>query len=258
MDDLKALTEIRKYSSGKLELLTDVVIRENSFTIFINSERFISLASIPQDLKELAFGFLFSEGLILDKKEIIDFQFSYEDRAINFKLEIPKQRISDFYNSGEKTSGCGSTLSSAISGDIDEFPKKKLNPENILSLMSQMQRLSDLFKETGGTHIACLVFDEKIIFSASDIGRHNAVDKVIGMGLIDEIDLSKCSILSSGRISSEIVKKCVRVGIPIIISKSAPTSEAVRLGWDYKTYIIGFARGKRFNVYTGFDELLLI
>jgi len=256
VDNLKALVEIKNFNNGKIELKTDVVVREKSFTIYINKKRFIALTCIPENLHELAIGFLFSEGIIKDKKEIVSYDFSFEKMYINFDLSIPEQRIKSFFETGEKTSGCGSTLSSALSGNKSEFPDIKIDPENILQLMKEMNTNSKLFQETGGVHSACLVQNKKIIFYADDIGRHNAVDKVFGMVINQDVNLKKCFLLTSGRISSEIVKKCIRLGIPVIISRSAPTSEAIRLGWDYKTYIIGFARGNRFNIYTGVDRNL--
>ncbi len=254
MDNLRALKEIKRYKDGKFEMLTDLVVREVSFTINIDDQRLVAIACLPENLPELARGFLFSEGLVLHKKEIISSEFSQQERQINFKLQIPAERISSFFQTGEKTSGCGSTLSSALTGSRTAFPKIRLDAESILNIMHQVQLNSTLFKQTGGVHSAGLVRDEEIVFSADDIGRHNAVDKVAGMALLQDRNLQDFYLICSGRISSEIVKKCVRLGIPLIVSQSAVTSEAIRLGWDYKTYIIGFTRGQRFNIYTGFEE----
>jgi len=120
--------------------------------------------------------------------------------------------------------------------------------------MHQFQIDSKLFKQTGGVHSAGIIQGNKLIFSADDIGRHNAVDKVVGMAVRNNVNLQDSYLICSGRISSEIVKKCIRLEIPLIVSQSAATSEAIRLGWKYKTFIIGFTRGKRFNLYTGFEE----
>lgn len=255
MDNLRSLTEIKRCKDGKFELLSDLVVREVSLTINVNGQRLVAIACLPEKLPELALGFLLSEGLILQKSEIINSQFSYADKQIDFELKIPAERIESFRQTGEKTSGCGSSLSAAISGGAAEFSAISLQAESILTLMHQFQMDSVLFKQTGGVHSAGLIKDEKIRFFAEDIGRHNAVDKVAGMALLDSEDLSKFQLICSGRISSEIVKKCVRLSIPLIISQSAPTSEAIRLGWNYKIYIIGFARGKRFSIYSGFETL---
>ncbi len=254
MDDLRTLKEIKRYKNGKFEMLSDLIAREVSFTINVNNKRLVSIACLPENLQELAFGFLFSEGLVLNKKEIVSHKFNRNDLNINFELQIPEERIISFLQTGEKTSSCGSTLSSAISGGSESFPKIKLDAESILSQMHQFQLDSILFKQTGGVHSAGLILNNKLIFSADDIGRHNAVDKVAGMALQNDVRLQDSYLICSGRISSEIVKKCIRLGVPLIVSQSAPTSEAISLGWEYKIYIIGFTRGKRFNIYTGFEE----
>jgi FdhD protein len=254
MDEIRALKEIKKYHRSKFEMLTDLVVREISYTININDRRLVAIACLPENLPELALGFLFSEGLLHSNDEILDCEFSPGENLINFKLKIPDDRIESFFLTGEKTSGCGSTLSSALTGSKEAFPEIKLDAESILQQMRKFQQDSTLFKQTGGVHSAGLVKDDEIIYSADDIGRHNAVDKVAGMALLEHKYLPDYYLICSGRISSEIVKKCVRLGIPLIVSQSAATSEAIRLGWKYKTFIIGFTRGSRFNLYTGIEE----
>jgi FdhD protein len=258
MEELSILKEIKRYRNGSFEYLSDLVVREVSFTISINDQRLVSIACLPEKLPELALGFLYSEGLLQKQRELEDCEYSIQEREINFKLDIPGERLESFFLTGEKTSGCGSSLSSALSGSRDKFPEIKLEAESILRIMHQFQTDSSLFSQTGGVHSAGLVCENEIVFSADDIGRHNAVDKVAGMAIKNGRDLRDFYLICSGRISSEIVKKCVRLGIPVIVSQSAATSEAIRLGWKYKVFIIGFTRGKRFNVYTGFEEDVFI
>ncbi|MCF7912688.1 MAG: formate dehydrogenase accessory sulfurtransferase FdhD [Candidatus Cloacimonetes bacterium] len=258
MDEIRALKEIKKYQNGKFEMLTDIVVREISFTININNRRLTAIACLPDSLLELALGFLFSEGLILSSAELLESEFTPGGNEINFKLEIPLERIQSFFLTGEKTSGCGSSLSSALTGSNSAFPHIKIDAEAILQQMRRFQQDSALFKQTGGVHSAGLVKDDEIEYYAEDIGRHNAVDKVIGRAILNQSDLQSYYLICSGRISSEIVKKCVRMHIPLIVSQSAATSEAIRLGWKYKTFIIGFTRGNRFNLYTGIEEEIFV
>ena len=258
MDEKRSLKEIKKYHNGRFEMLTDLVVREISFTINVNDFRLVAIACLPENLQALALGFLFSEGLLLSQKEILDSEYIPAENLINFKLDIPEERIQSFFLTGEKTSGCGSTLSSAISGSKNVFFKMKIDPEKILQQMRKFQQDSVLFKQTGGVHSAGLVKDDEIVYYAEDIGRHNAVDKVAGMALMGHSDLADYYLICSGRISSEIVKKCVRLEIPLIVSQSAVTSEAIRLGWEYKTFLMGFTRGGRFNLYTGLEEEIFV
>lgn len=254
MDDLRVLKEIKKYRKGEYKLLSDLVAGERSLEIQINSQRIVSIACLPQQLPELALGFLFSEGLLKNLSEMINCEFSPEELWIDFELNIPAERIEAFQTTGEKTSGCGSTLSSAISGSREKFSPVEFSPQDVLAAMQRFQKDSELFLQTGGVHRAGLVKAGKIIHAADDIGRHNAVDKAAGMALLKGDKLKDHILICSGRISSEIVKKAVRLGIPMVVSHSAATSEAIRLGWKYKVYLIGFARGERFNIYTGFEE----
>jgi FdhD protein len=256
MDELRLFLEIMKYKKGKAEFASDIVIREIPFRIFINQKLLVTISALPSDLQELGTGFLWSEGLITDLLEIKDVQFDPQKKFINFNLNIPTGRIRNFQETGEKTSGCGSSLSAAIdAAEVEYFSLKTLEAERILTLMKEFTRSSRLFGETGGVHIAGLIKNYKIIYFAEDIGRHNAVDKVAGKAIKDRENLKEYILFCSGRISSEIVKKAVRLHIPLIISKSAPTSEAIRLGWEYKVNLIGFARNERMNLYTGITEL---
>ncbi len=253
------LTEILKVNKGKFEKLTDKVIQEVSFEIRINGKRLTSISALPENLIELGIGFLYSEGLLFSANEIVDYTFFENKNLINFNLNIPKNRIESFYKTGEKTSGCGSSLSAALTHfEKEDFAQIALKHQEVSDLIRIFQKNSKLFYETGGVHSCALVKDYKIKFYAEDIGRHNAVDKVIGMAKLKNYPLGECFLVSSGRISSEIVKKSVRVNIPLIISQSATTSEAINLAWKYKIYLIGFARADRFNIYTGFNKLNFI
>ncbi|MFC1888062.1 formate dehydrogenase accessory sulfurtransferase FdhD [Candidatus Cloacimonadota bacterium] len=256
MDNLRLLLEIKKYDNRIQTLNSDLIIREVSFQIFVNRKRLVTISALPSDLQYLGTGFLFSEGLVKSRAELTDYQIDLEEKYINFNLNIPAERIDNFHSTGEKTSGCGMSLSAGLDEEEQkQFPEITLEAEPTLELMKEFIQSSSLFRETGGVHIAALVENYKIKYFAEDIGRHNAVDKVIGMAVSDSVELSNSILYCSGRISSEIVKKAVRLHIPMIISKSAPTSEAIRLGWDYKVFIIGFARNQRMNIYTGFTDL---
>ncbi len=255
MDDLRKLLELRQYKNGKFSYKTDVVIRETNVTININSARLTTLSALPQDITELAVGYLYSEGLIKSDTEINKIESDFNATTINIFADIPEKRLNNYKSSGTQTSGCGSALSSLIMEEKEtNYSKKnfKWEPENILAIMMEFQKQSDLFHQTGGVHSAALVHNNEIITHISDIGRHNAVDKVAGKAIIDKVDLTNCYLVSSGRISSEIMRKIVRLKIPLIVSHSAPTSEAVRIGWQYNATIIGFTRSGRFNQYTCF------
>lgn len=254
MDDKRKLLEIKQFKQDKYEFKTDVIIREQELTIFINGERLTSLAALPDNIPELAWGYLFSEGLIKNKSEIESITHQPGTREIQIQANIPAERLYSYKMTGTQTSGCGSALSSSQLDVEVEQAAFSIDPIKLLDKMLEFQKQSDLFKQTGGVHSAALVYKGEIIFHLSDIGRHNAVDKVAGKAITENINLTQCYLLSSGRISSEIMRKIIRLKIPLIVSHSAPTSEAVRLAWKYKTLLIGFARGGRFNQYTWWEN----
>lgn len=119
----------------------------------------------------------------------------------------------------------------------------------ILDLMHNFNSISTLFKDTGGVHTCGLADSTSILKVADDIGRHNALDKIIGWSIMNHLTLSNKILLTTGRISSDIISKMIRASIPLIVSRSAPTSYALEMANDYSIQIIGFARGQRMNVY---------
>ena len=201
---------------------------------------------------------MFSEGIIRSHHEIISVDFKKDEHSIYFNCDIPNQRINSFMLSREKNSGCAAAFSNSISGGKSDFPQYKIEKDLIFSAMIDFQKKSDLFQQTGGVHSAAILQDNQIKCVRNDIGRHNAVDKVAGSFLQQKKTLNDCVLLSTGRVSSEIVKKAIRLGFPLIVSHSAATSEAIRLAWEHKLYLIAFARGKRFNLYTGFNQIKII
>jgi FdhD protein len=126
----------------------------------------------------------------------------------------------------------------------------EISPSEVFALMDGFVQRSGLYKATGGVHSAALCDRASILFFAEDIGRHNAVDKIFGHCILEDIPTNDRILLTSGRISSEILLKVAKGNIPIIISKSAPTNLAVRLANDFGITLIGFVRGRSMNAYT--------
>ncbi len=257
MDNKKILTEIIRVKDGLKEWRSDLVIREISLTVSINMKRLVSISCLDEQIDNLALGYIFSEGLIQSTNQILAFEYFPENNWFDFTLDIEQSVIDSFLNSGEKTSGCGSVLSNNSNLKNNDWLNLEIDSKKISELSKEFQQKSKLFLETGGVHAAALIKSNEILFFAEDLGRHNAVDKIIGKAILEEVDFSKTILFTSGRISSEITRKIIRAGIPMIISHSAPTSETIRLGWKYHTFIIGFTRGNRFNLYTGFDNLII-
>lgn len=249
MTKVRKLLKIKQYEDGKLDSISDVVIIEESYEIILNGRQLVTISALPMEQKELAVGFLFSEGLLKNFKELIEINFKKGSKQIFVTAQIPAKRFETFFRTGTS----GSALSAKLDPKSNFQIENEIDPSTTVDLMKKFQNYSELFKETGGVHSAGLIYQDEIRYFANDIGRHNAVDKVIGKAILQKEDLDKFTIFTSGRISSEIMQKIIRVKFSVIVSRSAPTSEAVRLGWIYNVVVIGFARGNRLNIYTGFQ-----
>jgi FdhD protein len=126
----------------------------------------------------------------------------------------------------------------------------KVPIRSILNLMKEFQKMSELFISTGGVHSTALCDENNIMIFREDIGRHNATDKIVGHCVLENIPLENKFLMTSGRISSEILIKSAKLGMGIVVSRSAPTSLAIEIAEEVGVTVVGFARGNRINVYT--------
>jgi FdhD protein len=238
----------------------DIVVKELPLTILLNGRELVTLLCSPANLKYLAIGFLLSEGLLRsrnDIKSIID----DEQRGI-----VRIETVTDLHGEEEQvfkriiTPGCGrgaAFYSSADAVGMNEVKSElQVNGDEILELMTQFQHLSETYRSTGGVHSAALCDNKSLNIFSEDIGRHNAIDKIFGQCLWEGISTDNHIILSSGRISSEIVIKIARNNIPVLASKSAPTNTAVKLADLLGITLIGFVRGTRMNVYSHHQRIV--
>lgn len=127
---------------------------------------------------------------------------------------------------------------------------------SILNLSNKLNENSQLFKETGGVHSCALCSEEEIIMFHEDVGRHNALDKIVGEAFLKEIPFEDKILITSGRISSEMIIKTAKQRIPIIVSRSAPTELSVGIAKELGITLIGFARGRRMNIYQGEERII--
>jgi FdhD protein len=251
--------EIKKVINNEIHEKEDSIIKEQPLTIFVNGYELVTLMTLPLNLKELATGFIASENIIDDYNEIERINFSHQNTVVQIKIK--KEVDINLYKKRTLTSGCGkgvtfTNLQDCALNEIhnDSF---KINSKIINQLMSEMQKKSKLFLKTGGTHTAALADQEYIINVIEDIGRHNTIDKLIGHSYINKMDLQNMIIITSGRISSEIIIKVLKQKIPVLISRSAPTSQAVEIAREKNITLIGFTRGNRFNIYNDLNRIII-
>ncbi|MEJ5329903.1 MAG: formate dehydrogenase accessory sulfurtransferase FdhD [Desulfobaccales bacterium] len=261
--------EIRlwRLSQGLQEDTTDVVIVEEPLEIRLGGEPFQVLMRLPGQEKELALGFLYTEGIIRSLSEVLSLHFCgtatdpvLPPNVLDVSLAPEAKERAGRRHLEVAYSSCGLCAKEAVSDIKARVPPLtsplSLTLTQLSALVARLPEAQPLFHATGGTHGVALASPDGAIFvSAEDVGRHNAMDKAIGQALLRRLDLTRLVALLSGRISFEMALKCVRAGIPILAAVSAPTSMALELAQEMGLTLVGFARPQRLNVYTHPERL---
>jgi FdhD protein len=231
-----------------------VVPAEEVVTLHVNGRPLVQLMCTPVLLEELALGFLFNEGLIEKPGDVEEVKVlalpddrRWLDVWLGREIEPPKLRAI--------TSGCsGGTTFAPAGGPVES--SLRVAPRQVTRLMAAMSRSAELYHRAGGLHVAALAEGERLICVAEDVGRHNAVDKIAGHCLRQGLPMADRVLLSSGRISSEMVNKAARMGVPVVVSRTSPTSLSVQLAQKWHVTLIGYTRRRSFRVYAGEERLL--
>lgn len=251
---------IIRYFDGRLEEKEDLLVDEAPLTVYFNGEELVTLLCTPEYQDELAIGFLAAEGLI-NRREKLEKITVDRDNGIVYVEYKGSARRGELFLKRYITTGCGK--GTTFYNALDPVALKpyqgevKVPAEKLFVLMKEMQRRSELYLTTGGVHSAALCDAEKILLFREDVGRHNAADKIMGHAFLNGISLGDKIFLTSGRISSEIILKVAKMGIGMIVSRSAPTELAIKHAEELNLTVVGFVRAGRLNIYTGRERILL-
>lgn len=249
--------KITKIKDSNREAAEDIVIEEVPFTLIIDDKELVTLLCTPVDLEDLIRGFLFTSGLIKKTQDIKKIIINQQRWTANIDLGGADTNLTfkRLY-----TSGCGKGTLFYNAFDLINRVKIssdfKIEAARINGLMLDFQKRSEIYLKTGGAHSAALADNKEILIFKEDIGRHNAIDKVIGQGLKENISFENKIMITSGRISSEVLLKIQKCKIPAIISRSAPTNQAIKLAKDMEITLVGFARGSRMNIYSTEERII--
>ena len=239
----KELT-VKKFSMGEMKQKKDMVAAEEEILMVINETESLIISMSPGDMKPFAYGFLLTSGLVGSTDEIEE--LTVRGHRIDVRLSHAPEDLTVVLRSG-----CGSGTGVEAEIETNPFDDVVLPELDGLPLLyKEFIKYSEVHDETGGVHSAAITDGSSIRFFSEDVGRHNAVDKVIGKAMLRNFDLADHFLLSSGRISGEIVKKAVSARLRTIVSRSAPTCAAIVRARRANLGVIGFLRGKRYNVYT--------
>ncbi len=259
---MSSYVKVYKYRGRQLEICQDQVVREVPVTLFVNDLELVTLVCTPDSLEELAAGFLFSEGMLSGPGELKNITVNHEEGLIWVETDSPGPAPENFLKR-YITTCCGKGRASFyFVNDARglrplEAPDFSISLESITALSTALEARADLFRSTGGAHGAAICRTDGIVAFYEDIGRHNAVDKIVGHCFLNAIPLSDKVIALSGRVSSEILIKVARMRVPVIISRSAPTDLALRLADDLGVTVAGFVRDGRVNLYTHPERVIL-
>ncbi|MEM3700720.1 MAG: formate dehydrogenase accessory sulfurtransferase FdhD [Candidatus Bathyarchaeia archaeon] len=248
-------------SAREANKVKDYVAEEKPLHIFINKTHHATILCSPSNLKELAIGNLLSEGILKFLEEIEEVNLKNETCHVKIKsnIDVEKRLKLSQHFSRIITSACGSPFAYPFSRKIPKINSNlKVKAETILNSVKNLNFIAETFRKTGGVHVAAIYkSDGELAAFAEDVGRHNAVDKVIGTAALNKIDFSTCFLALSGRLTGDMVLKAARVGLPIIASLAAALDFGVAIAKDLGLTLIGFVRGNRMNIYTGAERILL-
>ncbi|MFC2021159.1 formate dehydrogenase accessory sulfurtransferase FdhD [Chloroflexota bacterium] len=230
---------------------------EMMLSLFVNGQELVSMLCEPEKLNCLAVGFLRSEDFITSLDEIAMMRICLEESLADIKLNhqltaLPAKRI--------LTSGCGADTTFEQGTNIRPISSKwRVFPAQILSSVRLLQRKPESQGEKGGTrrgmHASALCDGNELIVSAEDIGRHNTLDKIWSECILMRIPTEDLLLVTTGRISSEMLIKAAKMGIPVVASLNSATNRAVQLGADLGITIVGYARSSRLSVFSGAERI---
>jgi FdhD protein len=255
---------IRRKKDGSLEYLRDDLTIEEPLEIRIGGKTLATTMRTPGHDEELAVGFLVSEAIVHNRNQIAKLSTDGDNSVIVDLAADVKVRLTSAQRFGTISSSCGLCGKTSIDEIRQNFPaiesgKVRLDIEMLLSLPEKLRNAQGDFARTGGIHAAG-IFDVsgELKTVREDIGRHNAVDKVIGRAFLDGLlPLNRDVLLVSGRASFEIVQKALAAGIPIVAAVSAPSTLAVDFARESNQTLIGFLRPPSFNIYSHIERVIL-
>ncbi len=241
---------------GRRETVEELLTEEVTLKLYAGGERIASLLCSPADLEDLIRGFLFCLGVIERGEEL---------RAVTVNratwsafLELAPELGSELpVLAGLVGAGCGSLPPPELRAGPPPLPEDgfRVSAGRVAELMGDLGRMSEVHRRTGGVHAAALADEGGIRLFREDIGRHNALDKVIGARLAEGGGFQRCLLLSSGRVSSEVLAKAARCRASILVSRTAPTDRSVEEARRLNLTLAGFARGQRMNLYAAPERI---
>jgi FdhD protein len=265
---------VRRWSGGKWTESPDAVVTEEPLQLMLDGAPLSVVMRTPGHDVELCLGLMFAEGIVRSLAEVRLIRISAEagehEEGVRVDADLVESNQVDIQLAGaarrrpersmlssSACGVCGTVLIEDLRRDLAPLQDgPPVDPASLPGLVDRLREGQGVFERTGGLHAAGLFSaDGKLLHLREDVGRHNAVDKVVGRALLDGSALSASILVVSGRAGYEIVQKSISAGIPLLAAVGAPSSLAVALAREFNQTLVGFLRGDRFNVYAGLERL---
>ncbi|MEW6276647.1 MAG: formate dehydrogenase accessory sulfurtransferase FdhD [Bacillota bacterium] len=224
---------------------------EMELTIYVNGQELVTVLCTPTRLNYLVLGFLYAEGIISGPDDVVMMRVCEDEALADVRLKNPGYKLP-----AQKTltSGCGGgatfkTQGERVASDL------VVTPTEVLSLMKKLQEKMELYRLSGGVHTSALADTKNLLAVAEDIGRHNTLDKIQGECLVRGLSTKDRLLLTTGRVSSEMLLKAAKMQVPVVVSRHSPTGRAVSLARELGIALVGYVRGSRFLVYSHPERL---
>lgn len=255
-DEILAGTQAIRYAEYRNGVRTEIaagVIEESLACVSVNGQELATMMCSPIHLDELALGFLRAEGFIEGMHDVRHVHVSKSNCVevwLNKPVQKPMRSI--------KTAGCGGgvTFDDLSQQHAPLQTSLTIRPDQVCQLMRQLMLAATIYNHVRGIHTAALSDGQTLVYLAEDIGRHNTIDRLWGKAVRDNYLLTDHILLTSGRISSEMLSKAMKMGAPVVVSRTSPTSLSVALAKAWGLTLIGYCRGKDFRVYAGEERVL--
>jgi len=240
------------YERGAWSQESGQVITETPVTLSVNGDAWLTFMCTPVHLEALAAGFLFNEGILQSREQIADIRVCAAGDQVDVWLHHSAEKPEKW----RRTSGCTGGVTSVeieeptgVTARLERYNGTTLSADQVTDLVGQLFDAQDLYRRSGGVHTSALSDGQKILVAAEDIGRHNSLDKIAGRLLLDKIPASRRILLTTGRISSEMLQKSARMGAGVVISRTSPSSMSVNMAEKWGITLIGYARRTGFRIY---------
>ena len=247
-------------SSRLANQIKDCVAQEKPLHLFLNRTLYATIFCTPSKLKELAVGHLVSEGIVKSIEEIEEVNLKKDVCRVKLtpSVDLVKRLSLSKHFQRVILSACGSKGTYAPSQRLSRIKSNlTIKAETVLYCVNYLNRAAEIFRKTGGVHAAAIFSSDGTLMAlAEDVGRHNAVDKVIGITMMRKTNLGKCFLALTGRMTGDIVMKAARLGMPVVASMAAAIDSGIAIAKKADLTLVGFVRGNRMNVYCSPERIL--